>query len=72
VEGLARKKPMIVNVGLFTERLPMLIIILSAVVAAVSPELALALFFIGYAWHGFGAGLVATSWQDLLARCFKV
>ena len=72
VEGLARKKPMIVNLGFFTERVPMLVIILSAVVAAFSAELALALFFIGYAWHGFGAGLVATSWLDMLARCFKV
>ncbi len=30
------------------------------------------LFFVGYAWHSFGAGVVATSWQDLLARCFPV
>ena len=34
--------------------------------------LALVLFLLGYAWHGFGAGLVATAWQDLIARCFPV
>jgi MFS family permease len=34
--------------------------------------LALVIFFVGYASHGLGAGLVATSWQDLIARCFPV
>jgi MFS family permease len=72
VERLPRKKAMVVNLGFFSERLPMLVIVLSAVAAAQSAELALVLFFLGYAWHGFGAGLVATSWQDLLARCFRV
>jgi MFS family permease len=46
--------------------------VLSPVVAAWNPSLALLLFFVGYAWHGFGAGVVATSWQDLIARCFPV
>jgi len=72
VERLPRKKPMIVNVGFFAERLPMWVIVLSAVIAAWNPTLALIVFFIGYAWHGFGAGVVATAWQDLIARCFPV
>ena len=72
VEGLARKKPVVVNLGLFTERLPLWLIVFSAVSAAWSPTLALVLFLIGYAWHGYGAGLVATSWQDLIARVFPV
>jgi len=27
---------------------------------------------VSYAWHGFGAGFVATGWQELIARCFPV
>jgi len=72
VERLPRKKPMIVNAGFFLERLPMWVIVLSAVIAAWNPTLALIIFFIGYAWHGFGAGVAATAWQDLIARCFPV
>ncbi len=72
VERLARKKPVVVNLGFFTERLPMWLILLAAVVAAASPTLALVLFFLGYAWHGLGAGVVATAWQDMLARIFPV
>lgn len=72
VEQLPRKKAMVVNLGLFTERLPLWIICLSPLAALKSPALALFIFFLGYAWHGLGAGLVATSWQDLLARCFPV
>ncbi len=72
VERLPRKKAMIVNLGFFTERLPMWVIVLSPVLALWNPTLALLVFFIGYAWHGFGAGIVATSWQELIARCFRV
>jgi len=70
VERLARKKPVIVNLGFFTERLPMWLLPLSAALAVASPSLALAIFFLGYAGHGFGAGVVATAWQDMIARCF--
>ncbi len=72
VEMLPRKKPMIVNLGFFMERVPMWIIVLSPMLALWNPAVALVVFFIGYAWHGFGAGIVATSWQDLIARCFPV
>lgn len=37
-----------------------------------SSNLALVLFFTGVAWHSLGAGVVATAWQDLIARCFPV
>jgi MFS family permease len=70
VERLPRKKPMVVNLGFFLERLPMWAIVLSPLIAAWNPTLALVTFFLAYAWHGFGAGLVATSWQELIARCF--
>jgi MFS family permease len=72
IERLARKKPVVVNLGLLLERAPMWVIVLSAIVAGTSPAPALVLFFVGYAWHGLGAGVVATAWQDLLARCFPV
>jgi MFS family permease len=72
VERLARKKPVVVNLGFFLERVPMWLLVLAALLAARWPLAALLLFFIGYAWHGLGAGIVATAWQDLLARCFPV
>jgi MFS family permease len=72
VEKLARKKPVVVNLGFFLERVPMWLIVGAAMLALRQPFAALALFFLGFAWHSFGAGLIATAWQDLLARCFPV
>ncbi len=72
VERLSRKKPVVVNLGFFTERLPLIFIILSAVIALRAPVAALWLFLLAYLWFGFGAGLIATAWQDLIARCFPV
>jgi MFS family permease len=72
VERLARKKPVVVNLGFFTERLPMWGLVIAALMAARSPTLALVLLLLSFAWHSLGAGLVATSWQDMVARCFPV
>jgi MFS family permease len=72
VERLPRKKPVVVNLGLVLERLPVWLLIVAALVATRSPTLALVLFFVGYAWRGLGGGAVATAWQDLIARCFPV
>ena len=72
IERLSRKKPVVVNLGFFTERLPVFLWPLAALVALWSPTLALILFFLSYAWHGLGAGMVAPAWQDLIARCFPV
>ena len=72
VQRLPRKKPVVVNLGFFTERLPVWLLPISALLAIQSPTLALVLFFIGYAGHGLGAGIVATAWQDLIARTFPV
>ncbi len=71
-EGLARKKPAVVGLGFFTERLPMLLFPVAALVAVRSPMLALFLFFWAYAWHSLGAGIIAPAWQDMIARCFPV
>ena len=72
VERLARKKPVIVNLGFFLERVPIWLLVVGAWLAIRSPGLALITFFIGFAWHNLGAGVVATAWQDLIARCFPV
>lgn len=72
VERLARKKPVAVNLGLFLERLPTWFLVVAALIAGRSAQLALVVFLVAYAWHGLGAGAVATAWQDLLARCFPV
>jgi MFS family permease len=72
VERLPRRKPVVVNAGFFLERLPMLLLPGIALIAEQSASLALVLFLMCYAWHHLGAGLVGTSWQDMVARCFPV
>jgi MFS family permease len=71
-EQLPRKKPIIVNLGFFLERLPVWIIVAAALLANTSLELACLVFFIGFTWHGVGAGVCGPAWQDLIARCFPV
>jgi len=72
VEQLPRKKPVVVNLGFFLERVPYWVAILTAVIAGRFPKLAVVAFLLTYAWHTLGAGFVATAWQDLIARCFPV
>ena len=71
-EKLSRKKPLVINVGFFLERLPVWLWPVSALIAPYSPKLALVVFFVSYAWHGIGAGAIAPAWQDMIARCFPV
>lgn len=71
-ERLARKKPIVINLGFFTERLPVWLLPIAALVSPYSPPLALVIFFVAYAWHGLGAGLIAPAWSDMIARCFPV
>jgi MFS family permease len=72
MERLARKKPVVVNLGLFLERIPLWFMVVAAMVAVSAPKLAIVILLGAYAWHALGAGAVAVSWQDLLARCFPV
>jgi len=72
VERLSRKKPVVVNLGLFAERLPLWILVIAPLIAVRAPTLALGIFLVTYAWFNLGAGVIATAWQDLLARCFPV
>lgn len=72
IERLDRKKPIIVNLGFLTERVPALLFVLAPLAAYQSPTLALVLFLLLYTWFNFGGGAVATAWQELIARCFPV
>jgi MFS family permease len=72
VERLARKKPVVVNLGFFAERLPLWLTLIAAANAVRAPTLALVLLLVALAWFNLGSGIVATAWQDLVARCFPV
>jgi MFS family permease len=72
VERLPRRKPIVINVGFFVERLPVLLMIAAAWLASRFAAQALVLFLICYAWFGLGGGMIAPAWQDLVARCFPV
>ncbi len=73
VEQLPRKKPIVINLGLFLERLPFWVMVVLALLSvSLPPWLTVTLFLFAYAWHALGAGVVATAWQDLIARCFPV
>ncbi len=71
-EQLARKKPVVVNLGFLSERLPLYLLPFAALFSVDKPMLALVLFFTGYAAHGLGAGIIAPAWTDMIARCFPV
>lgn len=72
IERIDRKKPIVVNLGFLTERLPALLFVLAPLVAFRSTTAALILFLLLYAWFNLGGGAVATAWQELVARCFPV
>ncbi len=72
MERLARKKPVVVNLGLFMERLPIWVMVATAFVATRSPEWAVVLLLLSYAWNAIGSGVMAIAWQDLIARCFPI
>jgi MFS family permease len=71
-ERLARKKPVVVNLGFFLERVPLWLWPLAALIATRSPILAATLLLVAYAWHALGAGIIAPAWQDMIAKCFPV
>jgi len=68
IQRLPRKKVAVVHLGLFTERLPVFLMVPAAWLSLRFPSLALGLFFIVFAWHTVGAGVVAVGWQDMLAK----
>ncbi len=73
VAAMPVKKKLVVNVGLFSERLPLAVMAASVFLFATrNPGLALAWFFLTLTWHTVGAGLVAISWQDMVAKVIPV
>jgi MFS family permease len=72
IERSPAMKPLVVRMGFFLERIPLVLLVVAAIVATQSPTLALVLFLVGYAWYGLGAGMLGPAWQDMIGRCFPV
>ncbi len=72
VQRLPLKKFAPVNIGFWSERLPILLLVPSAWLATISLELALAASLICIAWHIVGAGIIAVGWQDMIAKIFPL
>ena len=70
IERTARKKPWLINLGFFIERLPLMLLPATALLAVRAPMWALTLFLLTFAVYNFGAGIIAPAWQDLIAVCF--
>lgn len=68
VQRLPRAKVWPVRIGLFTERLPVVLLALSVLLLPAHPAWALAAFFVCYTWHVVGAGLVAVAWQAMVGK----
>jgi MFS family permease len=71
-ERVPRMLPILVRIGLVTERLPVFVLVLAASLAVAAPSVALVLTLGGFAWHTLGAGAIAPAWQELVGRCFPV
>ena len=71
-ERVPRMLPIMVNVGLFAERLPLFALVGAALLAERAPTAALILTVAGFAWFSLGGGAIAPAWQQLVARCFPV
>jgi MFS family permease len=73
VERAPRKKFFPVNIGFFSERVPILFLAPSAYFLAISqPVLAMVIFFLLYIWFCGGAGLIIVGWQDMIAKIIPV
>jgi MFS family permease len=69
VERAPKKKFFPVTIGFFLERVPIFLLAPTAYFLATGrPALALAVFFVLFAWHKFGAGVVIVGWQDMIAK----
>jgi len=73
VERLPRKKPFFIWTSLATERIAFLFMAAGAYfLSKPSPRWALITFFVTLIWHAFGAGVVATAWQEMVAKVIPV
>ncbi|MGC9394124.1 MAG: MFS transporter [Anaerolineae bacterium] len=73
VERAPKKKFFPVTIGFFLERVPIFLLAPTAYFLATGrPALALAVFFVLFAWHKFGAGVIIVGWQDMIAKIIPV
>ena len=73
VERMPRKKPFFVWTSLATERIAFLFMAIGAyLLSQPSPRWALVVFFVTLSWHAFGAGTIATAWQEMVAKVIPV
>ncbi len=73
VKRAPRKKVFPVTLGFFTERMPILLLPVAALLFAKDqPNLALILTLALFAWYCLGAGLVLVGWQDMIAKVIPV
>jgi MFS family permease len=68
IERVPVKKEIPVKLGFFTERVPLLILPFMAMISLSAPIGALVGFFLLFAWHSIGSGVVAVAWQDMIAK----
>ncbi len=68
MEGLPLKKIAPALYGVYTERLPLLLLPLAALLFKDQPALALGSLFLLYTWTNFGAGAMAVGWNDMVAK----
>lgn len=72
-QRLPYKRYMPVIVGIFSERLPVILYVPAVwFLAKDHPTAALVVTLLLYAWWSFGAGYVAVGWQDLIAKVIPV
>lgn len=73
VERMPRKKPFFIWTSLATERIAFLFMAAGAYfLSEPSPKWALIVFFVTLSWHAFGAGTIATAWQEMVAKVIPV
>jgi MFS family permease len=73
VERASRKKFFPATIGFFLERLPIFLLAPATYFLAIGqPMLAVVMFFVLYAWHCFGAGVIIVGWQDMIAKLIPV
>lgn len=72
VERIPVKKDLPVKLGFFSERVPMLLLPFSVLLAVPQPGLALGALLLLFGWHSFGAGIIAVGWNSMIAKIFPV
>lgn len=70
-ESHSKMKTIVVNWGLFLERLPIFIMVIIALFAGKYPQIALISFLLCLTWFNIGAGVIAPSWMALIGKIFS-